>query len=77
MTEERWLVSIMLGMGESAQFLMTDAMSKDEAERLAAELVKDCENGYWLHINETYANCAHVTTVRPVRARAYGRGRRE
>ena len=69
MNERGWLVSVMIGYGRSAQYLMTEHMSREDAASLAENYVKDAEDGLWPLVDGTYVNPASITTVRVMRAR--------
>lgn len=69
MSERGWLVSVMIGYGRSAQYIMTEHMSREDAVRLAEGYVKDAEDGLWLFVDGTYVNPASITTVRVMKAR--------
>jgi hypothetical protein len=67
--KEAWLVSVMVGYGKTAQYLMSDTMTFNEACDLAESLVSDCENGEWILVGHTFANPNRVTTIRVVKER--------
>lgn len=67
--KEAWLVSVMVGYGKTAQYLMSDTMAFKEACKLAEELVDRCENGEWILVGHTYANPHKVSTIRVVKER--------
>lgn len=69
--KEIWLVSVMVGFGKSAQYLMTDSMTYEKAQELAEEIVCDCEDGRWPKVGSTYANPGSITTVRVVKEREH------
>lgn len=64
-----WLVSVMIGYGRSAQYLMTRHMSRREAEQLAESYVRDAEDGLWLSVDGTRINPRFITTIRVMKAR--------
>ena len=66
---ETWLVSVMVGYGKAAQYLMSEKMTYDEACDLADEMVAKCENGEWITVGHTYVSPRTVTTVRVVKER--------
>lgn len=66
---EAWLVSVMVGFGRSAQFLMTEPMTYERANDTAERMVEDCEDGEWLKVGLTYANPSAITTIRVVKER--------
>lgn len=67
--KEKWLVSVMIGFGRSAQYLMTDRMGFEEAQEMLEDIVRDLERGRWVEVGNTYVNPAQVTTVRVVKER--------
>lgn len=67
--KECWLVSVMIGYGRSAQYLMTRHMSRREAEQLAERYMTDAEDGLWLTVDGTRVNPRFITTIRVMKAR--------
>ena len=69
--KEAWLVSVMVGFGKSAQYLMTESMTYEKAQALAEDIVCDCEDGRWPRVGSTFANPHSITTVRVVKEREH------
>ena len=69
MNKDKWLVSVMIGFGRSAQFVMTDGMSYCEAYEFAEEIIQRAEDGHWIEIGHTFINPANITTIRVVKER--------
>ena len=59
----------MVGYGKTAQYLMSDTMTFNEACDLAEEMVATCEGGEWILVGHTFANPNKVTTIRVVKER--------